>query len=252
MALYNRYTRLSNAYLVAVSKNTRRELIEAGALPSKVFSILNGVDKEVFKPMNKDCAKTQVEEIFKIRLRDKVLLHVNPGPRKGTHTLIKAVAMLRRIYGDNFTLLIVGRLGPKTYREYVETMVRGLKLEENIKMLGYVENKLLPLLYNAADITIVPSYSEGGPLVTPESLACGTPVIATSVGGNPEYLKLAHLVDLLIEINRYDFSSSLTNKILYALRESRVRCCLGIVPSIQDMASSLNEILNKILNNEVL
>jgi glycosyltransferase involved in cell wall biosynthesis len=244
MALYNRYTRLSNAYLVAVSKNTRRELIEAGAMPSKVFSILNGVDKDVFKPMNKDYAKTLVEEIFRIKLRDKVLLHVNPGPRKGTHILIKAVAMLRRIYGDGFTLLIAGRLGPKTYREYVENMIRGLRLEENVKMLGYVKNELLPLLYNAADMTIVPSYSEGAPLVIPESLACGTPVIATNVGGNPEYLKLAHLVSLLIEINRYDFSSSLTNKILYALKENRVKCGLGIVPSIQDMARSLNEILD--------
>jgi len=244
MALYRLFTKLDNVYLVAVSRNTRRELIEAGALSSKVFSVLNGVDKEVFKPMNKDYAKTLVEEILKVRLRDKVLLHVNPGPRKGTHILIKAVAMLRRIYGDSFTLLIPGRLGPKTYREYVENMVRGLKLEGNVKMLGYVKNELLPLLYNAADITIVPSYSEGAPLVIPESLACGTPVIATNVGGNPEYLKLAHSVSLLIEINRYDFSSSLINKILYALKENRVKCGLGIVPSIQDMARSLNEILD--------
>ncbi|MCC6055772.1 MAG: glycosyltransferase family 4 protein [Desulfurococcaceae archaeon] len=85
MALYRLFTKLGNAYLIAVSKNTRRELIEAGALPNKVFSVLNGVDKEVFKPMNKDYAKTLVEEILKVRLRDKVLLHVNPGPRKGSH-----------------------------------------------------------------------------------------------------------------------------------------------------------------------
>ena len=209
MTLYRLFTKLDNVYLVAVFRNTRRELVEAGALQSKVFSILNGVDKEVFKPMNKDYAKAQVEEIFKIRLRDKVLLHVNPGPRKGTHILIKAVAMLRRIYGENFTLLIAGKLGPKTYREYVENMVKGLKLEENVKMLGYVENKLLPLLYNATDITIVPSYSEGAPLVIPESLACGTPVIATSVGGNPEYLTMVGLNTLLITLTRYDFSVEL-------------------------------------------
>ena len=88
MALYRLFTKLGNVYLVAVSKNTRKELIEAGALPNMVFSVLNGVDKEVFKPMNKDYVKTQVKEIFKVRLRDKVLLHVNPGPIKGTHILI--------------------------------------------------------------------------------------------------------------------------------------------------------------------
>jgi glycosyltransferase involved in cell wall biosynthesis len=220
MTLYRLFTKLGNAYLVAVSRNTRRELVEAGTLPSKVFSVLNGVDKEVFKPMNKDYAKTQVEEMFKVRLRDKVLLHVNPGPIKGTHILIKAVAMLRRIYGDNFTLLIAGRLGPKTYREYVENMVRGLRLEENVKMLGHVEQRLLPLLYNAAYITIVPSYSEGAPLVIPESLACGTPVIATSVGGNPEYLNMVGLADYIIEVKQYDFSSTLALKILKALADN--------------------------------
>jgi len=219
MTLYKLFTQRDNVYLVAVSRNTRRELIEAGVSPSKVFSVLNGIDKEVFKPTNKDYAKTQVEEIFKIRLKDKVLLHVNPGPRKGTHMLIKAVAILRKIYGDNFTLLIAGRLGPKTYREYVENMVRGLKLEENVKMLGYVENKLLPQLYSVADATVAPSYSEGAPLVIPESLACGTPVIATNVGGNPEYLKLMHLDALLVRLCNYDFSVTLANKMFSVLQE---------------------------------
>jgi glycosyltransferase involved in cell wall biosynthesis len=125
--------------------------------------------------------------------------------------------MLRKIYGDSFTLLITGRLGPKTYREYVESMVRGLKLEENVKMLGYVKNKLLPLLYNAADITIAPSYSEGAPLVIPESLACGTPVIATNVGGNPEYLNMAGLSDHIVEVSQYDFSPTLALRIHKAL-----------------------------------
>jgi len=237
-ALYRLLTGSSNVYLVAVSRNTRRELIEAGALPSKVFSILNGVDKDVFKPMNKDYAKTLVEEIFRIKLRDKVLLHVNPGPRKGTHILIKAVAMLRRIYGDGFTLLIAGRLGPKTYREYVENMVRGLKLEENVKMLGYVENKLLPLLYNAADVVIVPSYSEGSPLVIPEALACETPVVATSVGGNTEYLAMVHLSDLLIELNKYDFSEELYTKLALTL-EKKYDINVFIIPSWNDVVQRL-------------
>jgi glycosyltransferase involved in cell wall biosynthesis len=207
--------------VVTVSKNTRKELIGMGIQQNKVVSILNGVDKDVFKPMNKDYAKARVEEIFKVRLRDKVLLHVNPGPGKGTHILIKAVAMLRRIYGDNFTLLIAGKVGPKTYGEYVESMVRGLKLEENIKMLGYVEHELLPLLYNTADVTIVPSYSEGGPLITPESLACGTPVIATNVGGNPEYLSMVRFTDYIIEVKRYDFSLTLALKLLKALADDK-------------------------------
>jgi len=234
--------------VVAVSKNTRKELIDMGIQQNKVVSILNGVDKEVFKPMNKDYAKTRVEEIFKIRLRDKVLLHVNPGPIKGTHILIKAAVMLRRIYGDNFTVLIAGRLGPKTYREYVEGMVRSLKLEENIKMLGYIEHRLLSLLYNAADITIVPSYSEGAPLVIPESLACGTPVIATNVGGNPEYLNMAGLSDHIVEVNQYDFSSTLALRIHKALVDDGKlnRCVMhDIIPSWYEVSLRYLYLLRK-------
>jgi len=78
-------------------------------------------------------------------------------------------------------------------------------------MLGYVKDELLPLLYNATDATIVPSYSERAPLVIPESLACGTPVIATNVGGNPEYLSIVELNALLITLTKYDFSVELAH-----------------------------------------
>jgi glycosyltransferase involved in cell wall biosynthesis len=203
--------------VIAVSKNTRKELIAMGIQQNKVISVLNGVDKEIFKPISKDYAKTSVEEIFKTRLRGKVILHVNPGPRKGTHILIKAVAILKRAYGDNFTLLIAGKLGPKTYREYIESLVKSLKLKENVKMFDYVEDKLLPLLYNAADVVIVPSYSEGSPLVIPEAFACATPVVATNVGGNPEYLALAGLSSLLVKLNKYDFSLDLAITLSKAL-----------------------------------
>jgi glycosyltransferase involved in cell wall biosynthesis len=177
------------------------------------------------------------------------MLHVNPGPRKGTHILIKAATMLRKIYGDSFTLLIAGRLGPKTYREYVENMIRGLKLEENIKILGYVEHELLPLLYNVADITIVPSYSEGSPLIIPESLACGTLVIATNVGGNPEYLNMAGLTDYAVEVRQYDFSSLLTLKLLKALTDNKEpgrNAVYERVPSWSDISHRYLYLLEKI------
>jgi len=203
--------------VVAVSSNTRKELVNMGMQNNKIISILNGVDKEIFKPISKDYAKTSVEEIFKTRLRGKIILHVNPGPRKGTHILIKAIAILKRAYGDDFTLLIAGKLGPKTYREYIESLVKSLKLKENVKMFGYVKDKLLPLLYNAADVVIVPSYSEGSPLVIPEALACATPVVATNVGGNPEYLAFAGLSSLLVKLNKYDFSVDLAITLSKAL-----------------------------------
>ena len=245
MALYRYITGLSNVHLLAVSKNTKKELINAGTPPSKVYSVLNGVDKELFRPIKREDAGSLVERLFNIKLRGKVLLHVNPGPLKGTHILVKAVAKVKKIYGNDFTLLIVGKLEPKSYRDYVEELVRGLGLTDNVKSLGYVENKLLPLLYNTADITVAPSYSEGGPLVTPESLACGTPVVATDVGGNPEYLALAGMDDLLVRISNYDFSSDLARRILYVLEKYTAQYQFNTIPSFSEMVSQIHTLLKK-------
>jgi len=210
---------------------------------SKIVPILNGVDKEIFKQMNKDYAKALIEEIFKIKLKDKVVLHVNPGPRKGTHILIKAVGILKKIYGEDFILLIVGKLGPRTYKEYVEKMIKSLGLEYHVKMVGYVKNEILPMLYNAADVTVVPSYSEGAPLVIPESLECGTPVVSTNVGGNPEYLKLAGLEDLIIELRQYDFSKELALKIFKALTMSTKKLNRDVISSWNEVARAYVNIL---------
>jgi len=237
----------NNTLIVAVSKNTKRELVDAGVPSHKVFSILNGVDKDLFKPMNKDYAKAVVEEVFRVRLKNKVLLHVNPGPIKGTHTLIKALAMLKRVYGEDITLLVAGRIGPKSYREYIEAMVKSLGLENNVRFLGYVQQDKLPLLYNAADLTVVPSYSEGSPLVIPESLACGTPVIATNVGGNPEYLSLAGLEKYIVDVINYDFSHNLTKAICLALQESRRVLTESVLSWYAVARSYLNIIMTKLL-----
>lgn len=236
-------SRKKNVKIIAVSRNTRKELVAERVPESKVFSILNGVDKERFKPINKDYAKTLVEELIGIKLKDKLLLHVNPSPRKGTHILIKAIAILKRIYGKSLKLLIVGRLEPKTYREYMKEMIRSLNLERDVVMLGYVEDEKLPILYNSADLTVVSSYSEGAPLVIPESLACGTPIVATDVGGNSEYLSLCGLNDLLIKISKYDFSNELASRIFFVLQSQGGIKPRDSIPSWSQVAKTYINVL---------
>jgi glycosyltransferase involved in cell wall biosynthesis len=131
-------------------------------------------------------------------------------------------------------------------------MVRGLKLEENIKMLGYVKQRLLPLLYNAADVTVVPSYSEGSPLTIPESLACGTPVVATNVGGNEEYLHMAGLAEYIVGVREYDFSSALMLKLLMALSDTKQRgknMIHEVIPSWYYISHEYLHLLRKILDD---
>ncbi|MEM3834136.1 glycosyltransferase family 4 protein [Pyrobaculum sp.] len=220
MEIYRYVTKKRNIYLVAVSKRTRQELIDAGVNPQRVFSVLNGVDKNIFKPMDKDKNLSILEKKYGVEVdNERLLLHVNPGAIKGTHILIKSIAILKKILKDRVMLLVVGNTGPSTYRSYIERLVKEMKLEDTVKFIGRVPHEELPYFYNIAELTIAPSYSEGGPLVILESLACGTPVVATEVGGNSEYLRLAlpKPDKYLVEIKEYDFSKTLAEKIGIAL-----------------------------------
>lgn len=212
MKLYNLLSR-RDVRFIAVSSKTREELIDAGVLKSSIHSILNGVDKQFFKPMNKSEARNYLEERFNIRADELVIAHVGLSPRKGTHNLIRALALLRN-KNIKFTALLIGKAGPKTYKYHLERMIKTFNLEEHIKLLGSISSIDLLHVYNASDVTVVPSYSEGAPLVIPESLACRTPVIATNVGGNAEYLDKAHLNELVVRIKEYDTSKVIYQKLI--------------------------------------
>jgi glycosyltransferase involved in cell wall biosynthesis len=93
----------------------------------------------------------------------------------------------------------------------------------------------------------VSSYSEGSPLVIPEALACATPVVATNVGGNPEYLTLVDLSELMVELNKYDFSSDLAITISKALN-SKIVIPYFKVPDWYDIAKMYLRLLNIVIH----
>jgi glycosyltransferase involved in cell wall biosynthesis len=83
--------------------------------------------------------------------------------------------------------LIIGGEGAE--RPTLEKMITGLDLRGEVTMKGFIPTDLLPRYYGAADFFILPTKQlEGFGLVTPESMACGTPVLGTPVGGTQEIL----------------------------------------------------------------
>ncbi|MCY0389785.1 glycosyltransferase family 4 protein [Robbsia sp. Bb-Pol-6] len=103
--------------------------------------------------------------------------------RMGLEELIDAVALLKRRWPD-VVLVIAGR-GPLTAELQARAAAAGLT--ESVRLLGYVSDEMLPELYRAADISVVPTVAlEGFGLITIESLSAGTPVLVTPVGGLPE------------------------------------------------------------------
>lgn len=234
--IYKIFSKFDRAFFIAVSKNTKKELLDIGVNSTKVFSVLNGVDKSIFIPRNKEKIKEIFGESYSYPIQNnKIILHVNPGPRKGTHILIDTARLLKTKFNNNIILLIAGKIMHRTFGEHLTKKIYSYGMEENILFLGYVDDELLKYLYNIADLTVVPSYSEGSPLVIPESLASGTPVVATNVGGNREYLALAGLDEFILNIDSYDFSRKLADICENALN-SNINIKLENIPSWHNVA----------------
>jgi glycosyltransferase involved in cell wall biosynthesis len=106
--------------------------------------------------------------------------------RMGLQALIAAFGAISAKYPD--ASLYIGGVGP--IQGALESQIRAIGLVDRVRMLGFVSEPLLPAHYQAADFSIVPSQSlEGFGLTTIESLACGTPVVVTPVGGLTEVVR---------------------------------------------------------------
>ncbi|WP_066424527.1 glycosyltransferase family 4 protein [Anabaena sp. 4-3] len=106
--------------------------------------------------------------------------------RMGLDKLLAAIAIIKPKVPDVW-LAIAGRGYLKTT---LEQQAKALGLENNVKFLGFLPDEQLPIAYQAANLTVMPSQSfEGFGLAILESLACGTPVLCTPIGGMPEILQ---------------------------------------------------------------
>lgn len=103
--------------------------------------------------------------------------------RMGLENLIDALRIVRRRVPD-VRLYVAGK-GP--LEAELKAQIERFELEDHVRLLGFVPEEQLPLVYRAADVSIVPTIAlEGFGLITVESLAAGTPVLVTPHGGLPE------------------------------------------------------------------
>jgi D-inositol-3-phosphate glycosyltransferase len=176
--------------LVAVSNAVARNLIQwYGIDGSKISVVHNGVDTRLFAPSSKEEAKRSVG-----LENTRVVLFVGRlSPIKGIDYLMKAAQTILDEF-DDVTFLFVGGV-PKFMRGH-QANPQGLLADINksyndanrLRFLGAIPNNLLPVYYSAADLVVTPSLYEAAPKVILEAMACGTPVIATNVGGIPEVI----------------------------------------------------------------
>ena len=165
---------------IALSEAFKRTLVERyGVSPWLVEVVPPGVDLERFTPGNRSKARDQ----FELSEEEWVVCAARRlVPRMGLHVLLQAWALLQ----SPGILLIAGD-GPE--RQSLEQQAARLGVRDSVRFLGQVSDESLVSLYRSADVCVVPSIAlEGFGLVVLEALACGTPVVASNVGGLPSAL----------------------------------------------------------------
>lgn len=148
---------------------------------SKIHIIPGGVDTQRFQPhLTRQQARQQLNWPVDrpILFTPRRLVH-----RMGLDKLLTAIVSVQQQVPDVW-LAIAGK-GP--LRNTLEQQSLELGLKDAVQFLGFLPDDQLPIAYEAADLTVIPSQAlEGFGLVLLESLACGTPVLCTPVGGMPE------------------------------------------------------------------
>lgn len=166
--------------VVCVSRHLKKAVEEFGVPAERVHVVRNGVDATRFVPGDREAARRRLG----LDPHAPALLFVGRmAPVKGLDVLLDAYAASRPDE-TGATLFLVGD-GP--LRQDLADRAARLGVEDRVRFVGNVTHDELATWYQAADLTVLTSCSEGSPNVLLESIACGTPFIASDVGGIPEF-----------------------------------------------------------------
>ncbi|MBE9092766.1 glycosyltransferase family 1 protein [Tychonema sp. LEGE 07203] len=169
--------------VVATSPQEKEHMRSLVSSKGNIDIIPCGTDIQQFGSIGRSAARRQLG----IAPETKVVLYVGRfDPRKGIETLVRAVSLSALRKAD--LKLIVGggwRVGESDgkERDRIGSIVEELGLSDITSFPGSLSREILPAYYAAADVCVVPSHYEPFGLVAVEAMACGTPVVASDVGG---------------------------------------------------------------------
>jgi len=161
-------------YYITITRQMERDLMELGISRSRITYLPNAVNGELFRPHGEK--------------EDNLLLFVGRiSFGKGLHVLLDSLHDLKK----SVSLVIIG---PATSLNYYQDILKRIEKENQrgkhrITYLGALDQPEVAKWCQKASILILPSFSEGFPVVILEALSCETPVIATPVGGIPELIR---------------------------------------------------------------
>ena len=166
------------AGMITVCQALKDSLVELGVAQHRVTVLRNGVDLQLFHPFGDEMECADARGKFGMGQGPALVSVGQLIERKGHHLIIGALPQL-----PGATLFIAGD-GPD--RAKLQSLAAELGVADRVRLPGVVPHAELPSLYAAADISILASSREGWANVLLESMACGTPVVASRIWGTPE------------------------------------------------------------------
>ncbi len=189
--------------VITVCKALKDAIVNLNILAAKVRVIANGVDTSKFRPI----PRSEARRLLDLPHNERVVLSVGGLVEpKGFDVLIRSLRILRAKPGNPDLSLIIA--GEGAARSRLQRLIDTLDLAPCVRLVGSVPHEQLFQWYSAADLFCLASSREGWPNVILESLACGTPVVASNVGGIPEIIANDHL-GLLCDRDDSSFASAI-------------------------------------------
>lgn len=169
--------------IITVSQFSKKDIAKEFSYPLDKIFVTPLAAESIYKPLSKSQCKIILSKKYDIH--NKFILYVGGfSPRKNILGLIEAFSLLTKEDRSDVKLIIVGNKGP-SFSKY-EQRVSELHLTDSVIFTGFIPLDDMPIFYNATEVLVYPSFYEGFGLPPLEAMACGTPVIASSVTSLPE------------------------------------------------------------------
>ena len=169
--------------VLCVSNTVKRIIAEQFNIPTDRLVVSYNAVGSHFRPLDRATVSCTLQQ--KYAISGPYVLYV--GKLQACKNIVRIIEAFHRFRCESrtdFKLVLVGR---RTWTsEGIDEALERLQLQQHVMELGYIPHEDLPLLYNGASMFIFPSLSEGFGMPVLEAMACGTPVITSSVDALPE------------------------------------------------------------------
>ncbi|MGL5244880.1 MAG: glycosyltransferase family 4 protein, partial [Sarcina sp.] len=172
--------------IITVSEFSKQDICKELTYPAEKVFVTHLAAEDIYKPLDKSMCKHILKT--KYNIEDNFILYVGGfSPRKNIIGLIEAFSLFKNLNNTSTKLVIIGNHGP-SYEKY-KNRTYELNISSSVIFPGFISSDHMPIFYNSAKMLVYPSFYEGFGLPPLESMACGTPVIASNVTSIPEILQ---------------------------------------------------------------